>query len=116
MIVTVAQQKGGVGKTTTALNLAAELRRCDRRVLAVDLDPQFALTRQLGITASELPITVVDVLAGRVPAPEAVVGDVHGLSLLPAHRDLWAIELALVGEIGRERFVADALEQVHRQF
>jgi chromosome partitioning protein len=55
MILAVAQQKGGVGKTTTALNLGAELARAGRRVLVVDCDPQFALTRQLGIRPYELP-------------------------------------------------------------
>jgi chromosome partitioning protein len=116
VIVTVAQQKGGVGKTTTALNLAAELSRAGRRVLAVDLDPQFALTRQLGTVSSALQLTLVDVLGGRSPADEAVVSDRHGIDVLPAHRDLSAIELALVGEIGRESFVADALASLSERY
>ncbi len=113
MIITVAQQKGGVGKTTTALNLACELAVAGRRVLAVDLDPQFALTRQLGMRSSDLALTLVDVLAGRATADEAVV-HVQGLALLPAHRDLAGVELALVGEIGRERFLAEALGSLER--
>lgn len=113
MIITVAQQKGGVGKTTTALNLACELAVAGRRVLAVDLDPQFALTRQLGMRSSDLALTLVDVLAGRATADEAVVR-VQDLALLPAHRDLAGVELALVGEIGRERFLAEALGSLER--
>ena len=110
MIVTVAQQKGGVGKTTTALNVSAELGRAGRRVLAIDLDPQFALTRQLGVVTSTLRASVVDVLSGRCSARAAVVPRVHGIDLLAAHRELAAVELALVSEFGRERFLSEALE------
>ena len=109
MIYTVAQQKGGVGKTTTAINVAALLGRQGRRVLAVDVDPQFALTRQVGIDVRELPVTLVDVLAGRVGAGDVVVHDVHGIDVVPAARELSGVELALVGEVGRETFLSEAL-------
>jgi chromosome partitioning protein len=109
VIIAVAQQKGGVGKTTTALNLAAELARGGRRVLAVDCDPQFALTRQLGVRPHDLTVSAVDVLAGQVSVCEAVVAVEAGFRLLPGHRELAGVELALVGELGRERFLADGL-------
>lgn len=109
MIVTVAQQKGGVGKTTTTLALAVISAQAGRRVLAVDVDPQFALTRQIGLDARALPLSLVDVLAGRVDASEAIVTDVHGVDVLPAARELAGVELALVGEVGRESFLANAL-------
>lgn len=109
MVIAIAQQKGGVGKTTTAANVAVLLAARGQRVLAVDVDPQFALTRQLGVDTRDLPLTVVDVLAGRVPAVDVVLGDVHGLDLLPAARELAGVELALVGEMGREAFLAEAL-------
>jgi chromosome partitioning protein len=110
MVITIGQQKGGVGKTTTALNLAVLASRAGQRVLAVDIDPQFALTRQLGIQIKDLPLTIVDVLAGRVAAGDAIVTDVHGIDVLPAARELGGVELALVGEVGRENFLRDALD------
>jgi chromosome partitioning protein len=110
MLYTVAQQKGGVGKTTSAINVAALLAERGRRVLAVDADPQFALTRQLGVRVAELPLTLVDVLTGRVEAADAVLTDVHGVDLLPAHRQLSSVEVTLAGEIGRETFLRRALD------
>jgi chromosome partitioning protein len=110
MIVTVAQQKGGVGKTTTALSLATIAARAGKRVLAVDIDPQFALTRQIGVDYRALPLSLVDVLAGRVSATDAIVADVHGVDVLPATRELAGVELALVGEMSRESFLAEAIQ------
>jgi chromosome partitioning protein len=110
VLFVIAQQKGGVGKTTTAANLAVLLARKDRRVLAVDTDPQFALTRQLGLEARSLGVNLVDVLAGRAPAADAIVDDVHGLDVIPAARELAGVEMSLVGEMGRELFLRDALE------
>jgi chromosome partitioning protein len=106
----IAQQKGGVGKTTTAANLAVLLGRRDRRVLAVDTDPQFALTRQLGLEVRSLGVNLVDVLAGRAAAADAIVGDVHGFDVIPAARELAGVEMSLVGEMGRELFLRDTLE------
>ena len=81
-------------------------------MLAVDIDPQFALTRQLGIQVKDLPVSIVDVLAGRVDATDAILTDVHGIDVLPATRELGAVELALVGEVGREGFLRDALDSL----
>jgi len=72
MIITVSNQKGGVGKTTTAANLGVLLARHDRRVLVVDVDPQFALTRQIGVEERSLGVNLVDVLpAARPPRTRA---------------------------------------------
>jgi chromosome partitioning protein len=112
VMLVIAQQKGGVGKTTTAANLAVLLARQGRRVLVVDTDPQFALTRQLGFEVRALGVNLVDVLAGRAAAADAVVGGVHGLDMIPAARELAGVEMSLVGELGRELFLRDALEPV----
>ena len=112
MITTVANQKGGVGKTTTAANIGALFARRGRRVLVVDTDPQFALTRQLGLEARSLGVNLVDVLAGRAGATDAIVRGVHGVDVIPAAGELAGVEMSLVGELGRERFLHDALEPV----
>src|ERR1019366_280303 len=110
MVLCVANQKGGVGKTTTAVNLLACLARRGGRALAVDCDPQCTMTRQLGVDMRSMAVSLVDVLAGRVDAVDAVVGNVvDGVDLIPAARDLSGVEMSLVGELGRERFLHDAL-------
>ncbi len=110
MVTVVANQKGGVGKTTTAANIGALLARRGGRVLVVDTDPQFALTRQLGLDARSLGVNLVDVLAGRASASDAIVRGVHGVDVIPAAGELAGVEMSLVGELGRERFLHDALE------
>jgi chromosome partitioning protein len=111
MILTVANQKGGVGKTTTAVNLSMCAARRGVPVLVVDCDPQATLTRQLGVDPHAFAVTLVDVLAGRATAAEAVIGDViDGVDVIPAARELAGVEMSLVAEVGRERFLTDALE------
>ncbi|MHB8659796.1 MAG: ParA family protein [Solirubrobacteraceae bacterium] len=112
MFLVIAQQKGGVGKTTTAANVAVLLAQRGRRVLVVDTDPQFALTRQLGLGIRSHGVNLVDVLAGRAMAADAIVTGVHGLDVIPAARELAGVEMSLVSELGRERFLREALEPV----
>ncbi len=81
-------------------------------MLLVDADPQFALTRQIGVEERSLGVGLVDVLAGRAAAADAIVGDVHGVDFIAAAPALAGIEMSLVGELGRERFLRDALEPV----
>lgn len=108
--IAVSSQKGGVGKTTTAANLAAAWGMRDSRVLAVDFDPQFGLTRALGMAPSQAPATVYDVVAGERGLPAAARSVAPGVELLAGHRDLARLELALVGEVRREEFLRRALE------
>lgn len=106
----IASQKGGVGKTTTAANLSAAWGEGGARVLAVDFDPQFALTRALGMVPSEAPATTVQLVLGEADLATAVVPDVApGVDLVAGHRDLSKVELTLAAEMKREGYLARAL-------
>jgi len=110
-VVAVANQKGGVAKTTTAHSLGIALGRAGRRVLLVDLDPQACLTFSLGLDPDAIAVSLHDVLTGRNKAADAIValGDVD---LLPATIELAGAELALMARTGREQALARALEPV----
>ena len=110
-VLAIGSQKGGIGKTTTAGNLAAAWGAAGLRVLAVDLDPQFALTRRFGRSPAELAGTTFEVLSGTVDTRQAIwSGAAPGVDLLGARRELARLELALAGEHHREQFLADSLE------
>ena len=112
-IIVCANQKGGVGKTTTVLNLAAELAHHGRRVLVVDLDPQRNLTSGLGFTLPEGAPTAYDLLVGRRPASElAQPTTIPNLSLIPGSADLAGIDVELAtGDERGERQLAAGLRQ-----
>jgi len=111
-VVAVCNQKGGVGKTTTTINLGAALAEFGRRVLLVDFDPQGALSVGLGIQPHELDATVYNLLMERGVRAEDVVikTSVADMHLLPSNIDLSGAEVQLVHEVGREFVLAGVLE------
>jgi chromosome partitioning protein len=111
MILAIANQKGGVGKTTTAINLGAGLGALERRVLLVDSDPQGNATRGLGVRATTPHL--YHALSGEVPISAAIrPSGFPNLDLVPAQRDLVGIEVELVGESGWEQRLKGVLAEV----
>jgi len=116
-IVAIANQKGGVGKTTTAVNLAAGVALLGKRVLLVDMDPQGNATSGLGIDPRSLKTTVYNCLVNYVKFQDAVqVTEVNGLSLLPANADLSGAEIELVNVEEREKLLRHFLRDVEQLF
>ncbi|MGN6611531.1 MAG: ParA family protein [Angustibacter sp.] len=113
-IIAMCNQKGGVGKTTTTINLGAALAEAGRRVLLVDFDPQGALSVGLGINPHELDVTVYNVLMERSTDVRSVIRStaIKDLDVLPANIDLSAAEVQLVGEVAREMVLGRALRAV----
>ena len=111
--IAVVNQKGGVGKTTTAVNLAAGLALAEKRTLLVDLDPQGNATSGVGITRTGLTTTVYQVLLENTPVDEAVrATEIEGLHVLPSEMDLVGAEIELVNIPDRERRLSRALSAV----
>ncbi|WP_062202357.1 ParA family protein [Demequina salsinemoris] len=113
-VVALCNQKGGVGKTTTSVNLAAALAEYGRRVLLVDFDPQGAASAGLGVNSNDLKTTVYDLLLrSDVKTADVIMRTAYeNLDLLPANIDLSAAEVQLVGEVARESALARALRDV----
>ncbi len=113
-VIALCNQKGGVGKTTSAINLGAALAECGRRVLLVDFDPQGALSVGLGVQPHQLDRTVYNLLMERGVGIDDVLlkTAVAGLDLLPSNIDLSAGEVQLVNEVAREQTLARALAPV----
>ncbi len=117
-VVAVANQKGGVGKTTTVHSLGFALAESGRRVLLVDLDPQACLTYSTGLDPSVLPVSLHDVFVRTLKAADVryVVGGVDGLDILPATIDLASTEVHLLTRTSREHVLRRALKGLHDEY
>jgi chromosome partitioning protein len=112
-IIALCNQKGGVGKTTTTISLGATLAEYGRKVLAVDFDPQGALSAGLGVESHDA-VTIYDLLLGREKDTRSAIqhSSVPGLDVIPANIDLSAAEVHLITEVGREHILARVLRPV----
>src|SRR5438874_5936447 len=116
-VIAIANQKGGVGKTTTAVNLGASLAEKGHRVLVVDVDPQGNASTGLGIDLARRSRSTYQVLAAQVPLTEAMVEtEIPGLWAVPSTIDLAGAEIELVSQLARETRLARALEAVRGAF
>lgn len=117
-ILAMANQKGGVGKTTSTINLGACLAEQGRKVLLVDLDPQGALSAGLGVPHQDVEVTVYDLMVDNNATIQQAIHrtSVQGLDVVPANIDLSAAEIQLVNEVGREQTLARALRPVLKDY
>ncbi|NUS71830.1 MAG: ParA family protein [Corynebacteriales bacterium] len=117
-VIALCNQKGGVGKTTTTINLGAALAECGRRVLLVDFDPQGALSVGLGVNPYDVELTLYNLMmqSGVKFEDVRVKSNVAGLELLPSNIDLSAAEVQLVTEVAREQSLARVLKPVMNDY
>lgn len=116
-IIAIANQKGGVGKTTTSINLAASLARAGRNILLIDLDPQGNATMGSGLEKTELECSIYDLLTAQAEFSEVVsFADEAGYEILPANADLTAAEVALLQQDEKELILKKVLEENKDQF
>ncbi len=111
-IISITNQKGGVGKTTTSINLAASLVKRGKRILLIDMDPQGNATVGCGVDPDSIEHTIYDVLLAEVGAQQAIVKSECGVDVMTANGDLAGAQVELLNEIGRELRLQQALSKV----
>ena len=112
-IIAIANQKGGVGKTTTAINLSSCLASEGKRVLSIDLDPQGNMTSGLGVEKDGVERTVYDMIIGEAGIEECIVKEaIENLDVLPSNIDLSAAEIELIGVENKEYIIKSEVDKV----
>lgn len=117
-IIAIANQKGGCGKTTTAVNLSSALTHLKRKVLLIDLDPQGNASIHLGIKIYELPTSMYDVLIDPDKVIKSIImpSFIKGLDIAPANIELSGAEVELVSVIGRESALKDSMKEIDKEY
>ena len=115
MITAILNQKGGSGKTTTAVNLGSGLQKAEKKVLVIDIDPQAHLTYSLGINAHELTKTIYDLLKSEIDLSSCLINR-KGLHIIPSNLELAGAEISLSNEPGRDFLLKKALKQQGEQY
>ena len=116
-IIAIANQKGGVGKTTAAINLGASLAILDFKILIVDIDPQANATSGVGIVDDDIKYSIYDCMINKVPGTNAIIStDTPNLDIIPSHIDLVGAELELVNRFRREFVVKDFIDKIKDEY
>jgi chromosome partitioning protein len=116
-IIAIANQKGGVGKSTTAINLSACLAEAGKMVLTIDIDPQGNTTSGLGVDKEQLDHTIYELLLGECKLEDCVIDlDIENLALLPSNVNLAGAEIELIGEEGKEYILKNAIDLIKDRY